>query len=99
MLGGSRRGTCPLLWVQRSQAQEDSDTGWSEQVEMVGAALGMMLDIRVGVVGEQLHLAFGSWESRKRLILLKMLTLERKRLLFMGVGLLCPSPQGPFLAL
>ena len=88
-----------MLWVQRSQAQEDSDTGWSEQVEMVGAALGMMLDIRVGVVGEQLHLAFGSWESRKRLILLKMLTLERKRLLFMGVGLLCPSPQGPFLAL
>lgn len=96
MLGGSRRGPCPLLWVQRGQAQEDSDTGWSEQVEMVGAALGMMLDIRVGVVGEQLHLAFGLWESRKRLILLKMLTLERKRLLFMGVGPALSQPSRPF---
>ena len=65
MLGGSRRGRCPLLWVQRGQAQEDTDTGWSGQVEMVGAVLGMMLDIRVGVVGKQLHLAFGLWESRK----------------------------------
>ena len=65
MLGGSRRGRCPLLWVQRGQAQEDSDPGWSGQVEMVGAVLGMMLDIRVGVVGKQLHLAFGLWESRK----------------------------------
>lgn len=54
-----------MLWVQRGQAQEDSDTGWSGQVEMVGAVLGMMLDIRVGVVGKQLHLAFGLWKSRK----------------------------------
>lgn len=54
-----------MLWVQRGQAQEDSDTGWRGQVEMVGAVLGMMLDIRVGVVGKQLHLAFGLWESRK----------------------------------
>lgn len=41
-----------MLWVQRGQAQEDSGTGWRGQVEMVGAELGMMLDIRVGVVGE-----------------------------------------------
>lgn len=32
----------------------------------------MMLDIRVGVLDDQLYLASGSWESRKWCILLKI---------------------------
>lgn len=48
----------------------------------------MMLDIRVGGMGDQLHL-----ESRKGLIFLKILEQERR-----GQDTLCPSSEGPCLS-
>lgn len=59
MLGGVE-GALPIaVGTESVKPRRTLATGWRGQVEMVGAVLGMMLDIRVGVVGKQLHLAFG----------------------------------------